>query len=93
MQCWFHAFGWKKMSSKSTFKGNSKKICKHFNNYFWECLVLTGTALPFVWGFFLVIYFERASSSKIYYHSVSGPCHYLWTLVLQNSVTSITYQF
>lgn len=43
--------------------------------------------------FFLVIYFERASSSKIYYHSVSGPCHYLWTQVLQNSVTSITYQF
>ena len=57
-----------------------EKICRRFNNYDWN-----GSDSPSVClGTFFVIYFERAGSFKMYYHSLSGPCHYLWTQVLQN---------
>lgn len=70
-----------------------EKIRKHFNNYKLGMSGFSRDSPSVCLGIFLVIYFERASSSKIYYYSVSGPCHYLSTQVLQNSVTSITYQF
>lgn len=61
-----------------------EKIREHFNNYKLGMSGFSRDSPSVCLGIFSVIYFERASSFKIYYHSLSGPCHYLWTQVLQH---------
>lgn len=71
-----------------------EKICKRFNNYDWECLVLAGTALPFVWGFFLlfIIYLELVLLKSIItvFQGLAIISGHKYSEI---SVTSITYLF